>query len=219
MHPGKSQSEHIDEFHKLVGDLVTIDTAISDEDQALLLLTSLPSSYDNFMETLLNGWDTLKLEDRDIDQGTNNAWSKSQGRRSRLRNEDQVSGSRADEYDSADVMMAMSVEEPDWIMDSGGSYYMKYKRDYLINFEEYDGGNVLLGENRESHVQGTGIGLVQVLQGVNFKVESQEDHAFDLEPQGNVDHDGLKEDMDARSHAYVLSDGCKKSNDEDDGYY
>ncbi|GJT86634.1 putative reverse transcriptase domain-containing protein [Tanacetum coccineum] len=45
----KSQSEHIDEFHKLVGELVAIDTAISDEDHALLLLTYLPSSYDNFI--------------------------------------------------------------------------------------------------------------------------------------------------------------------------
>ncbi|GJX34222.1 hypothetical protein Tco_0245779 [Tanacetum coccineum] len=44
-----SQSEHIDEFHKLVIDLAAIDIAISDEDQALLLLTSLPSSYDNFV--------------------------------------------------------------------------------------------------------------------------------------------------------------------------
>ncbi|GKB17278.1 hypothetical protein Tco_0851201, partial [Tanacetum coccineum] len=63
MHPGKSQSEHIDEFHKLVGDLVAIDTAISDKDQAFLLLTSLPSSYDNFVETLLYDRDTMKLED------------------------------------------------------------------------------------------------------------------------------------------------------------
>nr|GFB99576.1 retrovirus-related Pol polyprotein from transposon TNT 1-94 [Tanacetum cinerariifolium] len=63
MHPGKSQSEHIDEFHKLVGDLSTIDIGISDEDQALLLLTYLPSSFDNFVETLLYGRDTLKLKD------------------------------------------------------------------------------------------------------------------------------------------------------------
>ncbi|GJV55810.1 hypothetical protein Tco_1456815 [Tanacetum coccineum] len=63
MHPSKSQSEHIDKFYKLVGDLTAIDTAISDEDQALLLLTSLPSSYNNFVETLLYGRDTLKLED------------------------------------------------------------------------------------------------------------------------------------------------------------
>ncbi|GJT61752.1 hypothetical protein Tco_1005285 [Tanacetum coccineum] len=44
-------------------DLAAIDTAISDEDQALLLLTYLPSSYDNFMKTLLYSRDTLKLED------------------------------------------------------------------------------------------------------------------------------------------------------------
>ena len=63
MHPGKSRSEHIDEFHKLVGDLTAIGNAISDEDHALLLLTSLPSSYGNFVDTLLYGWNTLKLED------------------------------------------------------------------------------------------------------------------------------------------------------------
>ncbi|GJS98544.1 zinc finger, CCHC-type containing protein [Tanacetum coccineum] len=170
MHPGKSRYEHIDEFHKLVGDLAAIDTAMSDEDHALLLLIYLPSSYDNFMETLLYGWDTLKLEDvlttlnsrepqkmteakvdggeglyvrgrsgrRDMKHDTDSAWSKSQGRSSRLmcyicqseehlkrdcprynqkksqgfvRNKDRVSGSGADEYDSVDVMIAMSVEE------------------------------------------------------------------------------------------------------------
>ncbi|GKD95629.1 hypothetical protein Tco_1379526 [Tanacetum coccineum] len=201
MHLGKSQSKYIDEFHKLIGDLAAIDTAISDEYQAFLFLTSLSSSYDNLVETLLYGHDTLKLEDvlatlnsrelwkmteakgdggkglyvrrrsgqRDMEQGTYSAWSKSQGRSSRLgccicqfeehlkrdcprnnhkksqgfvRNEDQVSGSGADGYDSADVMMAMSVEELlDWIMDLGGSYHITYNKDYLVDFEEYDGGN------------------------------------------------------------------------------
>ncbi|GJS36413.1 zinc finger, CCHC-type containing protein [Tanacetum coccineum] len=118
------------------------DTAISDEDQALLLLlTSLPSSYDNFVETLLYGRDTLKLEDvlatlnfRELQKMTKAKGDgvegfmegetgrkgykgmisivynhkKSQGF---VRNEDQVSGSGADGYDSVDVMMAMSVEE------------------------------------------------------------------------------------------------------------
>ncbi|GJV04578.1 zinc finger, CCHC-type containing protein [Tanacetum coccineum] len=187
MHPGKSQSEHIDEFHKLVGDLAAIDTAISYEDQAFLLLTSLSSSYDKFVKTLLYGRDTLKLEDvlatlnsrelqkmteakgdggeglyvrgrsgqRDMEQGTNSAWLKSHGRSSRLGDKDQVSGSGADGYDSADVMMAMSVEELlDWIMDSGGSYHITYRRDYLVDFEEYDGGNILLGDGRECRVRG-----------------------------------------------------------------
>ncbi|GKE08691.1 zinc finger, CCHC-type containing protein [Tanacetum coccineum] len=42
-----------------------------------------------------------------------------------VRNEDQVSGSRAD------------------------------GRDYLVDFEEYDGGNILLGDGRECRVRGT----------------------------------------------------------------
>ncbi|GKD46644.1 hypothetical protein Tco_1271289, partial [Tanacetum coccineum] len=160
---------------KAFSDLAAIDTAISDADHTLLLLTSLPSSYDNFVETLLYGQDTLKLEDvlatlnsrelqkmteakgdggeglyvrgrpgqRHMKQGTDSAWLKSHERSSRLRltnPQDQVSGSGADEYDSADDMMAMSVEELlDWIMDSGGSYQITYKRDYLFDFEEYDG--------------------------------------------------------------------------------
>ncbi|GJT63917.1 retrovirus-related pol polyprotein from transposon TNT 1-94 [Tanacetum coccineum] len=60
---GKKLSERIDEFNKLVGDLANIDVEIDDEDQALMLLTSLPSSYDNFVETLLYGRESLTLED------------------------------------------------------------------------------------------------------------------------------------------------------------
>ncbi|GKC27263.1 hypothetical protein Tco_1034557 [Tanacetum coccineum] len=407
----QSQSEHIDEFHKLVGDLAAIDAAISDKDQALLLLTSLPSSYDNFVETLLYGRDTMKLEDvvatlnsRELQKmteakgdggeglyvrgrsgqnryGAGYNHKKSQGF---VRNEDQVSGSGADGYDNADVMMAMSVEELlDWIMDSGSSYYITYRRDYLVDFKEYDGGNILLGDGRECRVRGTGkvqvqmrdgssfvldnvryvpelrqnlislgtlekegftvkmqsgkikvikgslvvlsgtrrancvytldgqavtkktlkgrkqlgekgisdwvedqdgnmgfneseeykktfigsgvgTGSMQVLQGDEFEVEPQDGHTFEVEPHGNVDHvvgsqeyredsneaafavaavekiyahesltfnntvaceviskwkAGLKDDMDARSDVYVLSNGCKKCSDDSDGYY
>nr|GEX57920.1 retrovirus-related Pol polyprotein from transposon TNT 1-94 [Tanacetum cinerariifolium] len=63
MHSSKKLSEHIDEFNKLIGDLTNIDVDIDDEDQALMLLTSLPSSYDNFVETLLYGRESLTLED------------------------------------------------------------------------------------------------------------------------------------------------------------
>ncbi|GKB24387.1 retrotransposon protein, putative, ty1-copia subclass [Tanacetum coccineum] len=63
MHSGKKLSEHIDEFKKLIGDLANIDVDIDDEDQALMLLTSLPSSYDNFVETLLYGRESFTLGD------------------------------------------------------------------------------------------------------------------------------------------------------------
>ncbi|GJV92760.1 hypothetical protein Tco_1540573 [Tanacetum coccineum] len=178
----KSQSEHIDEFHKLVSDLAAIIAVILDKDQALLLLTSLPSFYDNFVETLLYSWDTLKLEDvlatlnsrklqklteakGDGGEGLYNH-KKSQGF---VRNEDQVSGSGADGYDNVDVMMVMSVEELlDWIMDSRSSYYIIYMRDYLVYFKEYDGGNILLGDGRECRVRGTCKVQVQIRDGSSF---------------------------------------------------
>ncbi|GJT53395.1 hypothetical protein Tco_0988449 [Tanacetum coccineum] len=162
MHPGKSQSEHIDGFHKLAGDLVAIDIAISDEDQALLLLTSLLSSYDNFVKTLLYGiWSER--------YGARYNHKKSQGF---VRIEDQESGYGADGYDSVDVM-AMSVEELlDWIMDSGGSYHITYMRDYLVDFEEYDGGNILFGDARECCVRGTSKVQVQMSDGSSFVLDN-----------------------------------------------
>ncbi|GKA37273.1 zinc finger, CCHC-type containing protein [Tanacetum coccineum] len=195
------QSERIDEFQKLVGNLAAIDTAISDKDQALLLLTSLPSSYDNF-EAKGDGGEGLYVRgrsgQRDMEHGTYCAWSKSQGRSSRLRcyicqseehlkrdcprynhkrsqgfvrKEDQVSGSGADGYDSANVMMAMSVEELlDWIIDSGGSYYITYMRDYLVDFKNYDDGNILLSDGRECHVQGKGKDFTVKMQSGKIKV-------------------------------------------------
>ncbi|GKB18789.1 hypothetical protein Tco_0852712 [Tanacetum coccineum] len=135
---------------------------------------------------------------------------------------------------------------------------------------------------------GVGTGSVQVLQGVEFEVEPQEDHAFEVEPLRNVGqgagphkvqtqdliyyhsvrdreqhsacvgqgaedsneaafavaeakniyaHElltfnntvaceviskwkaGLKDDMDARSDVYVLSNGCTKCSDDSDDYY
>ncbi|GJX12328.1 hypothetical protein Tco_1097203 [Tanacetum coccineum] len=153
MHPGKSQSEHIDEFHKLVGDLAAINTAISNEDHTLLLLTSLPLSYDNFVDTLLYGRDqcfkrlAFTSEEHLKKDCPRYNHKKSQGF---VRNEDHVSGSRADGYDSVDIMMVMSVEQLlDWIMDSGGSYHMTYIRGYLFDFEEYDSDNILLGDGME----------------------------------------------------------------------
>ncbi|GJW89309.1 zinc finger, CCHC-type containing protein [Tanacetum coccineum] len=63
MSPGMKLGDHIDKFNKLILDLTNIDIEIEDEDQALMLLTSLPSSYENFVETLLYGRESLTMED------------------------------------------------------------------------------------------------------------------------------------------------------------
>ncbi|GJR05919.1 hypothetical protein Tco_0528903 [Tanacetum coccineum] len=112
-------------------------------------------------------------------------------------NEDHVSGSGADEYNNADVMMAMSVKEQlDWIMDSGGSYHIAHKRDYLFNFEKYDGGNVLLGDGSECRVRGTCKVQVQMRDGSSF-VSDIVKYVLELR-QNLISLDGM-----------VFSCGCK----------
>lgn len=50
-------------FNKLILDLENIEVSIDNEDQALLLLCSLPNSHDHFKETLLYRRDSLNFED------------------------------------------------------------------------------------------------------------------------------------------------------------
>nr|GEX95006.1 hypothetical protein [Tanacetum cinerariifolium] len=52
-----------DEFNKIILDLANIEVKFKDEDLALLLLTSLPASYEHFVDTLLYGREALTLED------------------------------------------------------------------------------------------------------------------------------------------------------------
>nr|GEU92749.1 retrovirus-related Pol polyprotein from transposon TNT 1-94 [Tanacetum cinerariifolium] len=53
----------LDEFNKIVLDLANIEVKFEDEDLVLLLLTSLPASYEHFVDTLLYGREALTLED------------------------------------------------------------------------------------------------------------------------------------------------------------
>ncbi|KHN39924.1 Retrovirus-related Pol polyprotein from transposon TNT 1-94, partial [Glycine soja] len=59
----RSVGEQLDLFNKLILDLENIDVTIDDEDQALLLLCSLPKSYSHFKRTLLLGRDSISLDE------------------------------------------------------------------------------------------------------------------------------------------------------------
>ena len=54
--------QHLSKFNSLISQLLQCKVTFDDEDKAILLLASLPSSYENLMTTLLYGKDTLKFE-------------------------------------------------------------------------------------------------------------------------------------------------------------
>lgn len=47
----------------MILDLENIEIIVDNKDQAIILLSSLPSSYENFMDTLMYGQGSLSIEE------------------------------------------------------------------------------------------------------------------------------------------------------------
>ena len=63
MNEGTPVKYHMDELTSIIIDLDNVDVKIEDEDQALLLLYSLPPSFKNFRETFIYGKNLISLKD------------------------------------------------------------------------------------------------------------------------------------------------------------
>ncbi|MFQ6650255.1 hypothetical protein Gotur_023570, partial [Gossypium turneri] len=63
MNEGELHRDHISQFITFLNDLKNVEVKVDDEDQAILLLCFLPSSYKSFKETLIYGRDKLSFED------------------------------------------------------------------------------------------------------------------------------------------------------------
>ena len=63
MGDGQKLHDYIDEYNKLCLDLENLDIKYDDEDKVLVLLRSLPKSYETFVDILKHGRDKLSLED------------------------------------------------------------------------------------------------------------------------------------------------------------
>lgn len=63
MREGMSLKTHLDKFNKIIMNLKYIYVKVDDEDQALIMLCSLPSSYEHFITTLLYRKDSISMKD------------------------------------------------------------------------------------------------------------------------------------------------------------
>jgi len=60
---GTSMNEHLNDFNKIIANLKNLDVEINYEDKALLLLNSLPETYEHLVTTLLYGKEKIKFID------------------------------------------------------------------------------------------------------------------------------------------------------------
>ncbi|VFQ86051.1 unnamed protein product [Cuscuta campestris] len=63
MEEGGSITDHINKFNELVSRLLNAGETIKDEEQGLLLLASLPKSFKPFVESMIAGRTTLRLDE------------------------------------------------------------------------------------------------------------------------------------------------------------
>ena len=63
MQEGSDLAEHINVFNQLVAELAKVEVTVEDEDRAIILLCSLPGSYEHLITTLTYGKENIKLED------------------------------------------------------------------------------------------------------------------------------------------------------------
>ncbi|GKD74753.1 hypothetical protein Tco_1333035 [Tanacetum coccineum] len=235
MSPGTKLGDRIDKFNKLILDLANIDTKIEgeDHDQALMLLTSLPLSYENFVEKLLYGRESLTMEDvlatlnsmelkkrtevikEEIGDGlyvrgrSDHLGKAHSGRSLRFKlrggtgklkcfichSEDHLkrdypvkkssrfvkNGKRDQDSDSSDdegnayfgvaFVVVRNDEMTELVMNSGGSYHMTHRRDFLYDFKVIDGGSVQLDDNRTFTIKGIGKVKIQLHEGSSFILE------------------------------------------------
>ena len=61
MEDNKPLKKHMDDFNRIILDLKNIDVKIDDEDQTMILLSSLPKRFEHFVDTMLYGKASLKI--------------------------------------------------------------------------------------------------------------------------------------------------------------
>ena len=59
---GMSMNDQVNSFNKILTDLLKLDEKFEDEDNALLLLNSLPDEYDHLTTTLLYGKNNITFD-------------------------------------------------------------------------------------------------------------------------------------------------------------
>ncbi|KAG8478932.1 hypothetical protein CXB51_028947 [Gossypium anomalum] len=168
MNEGELLRDHISQFTTLLNDIKNVEVHIDDEDQAMLLLCSLPPSYKSFRETLIYGRDKLSFEDvkghllsRDkldnelhLDSHVKVDCYKLRNKRAAEGNEEDVAGANLADENGDDFLLVSTSDNSkltsEWILDSGCSFHMCPNREWFSTYSSVEGGVVRMGNDSSS---------------------------------------------------------------------
>ncbi|KAG8479124.1 hypothetical protein CXB51_029837 [Gossypium anomalum] len=183
MNEGELLRDHISQFITLLNDLKNVEVHIDDEDQAMLLLCSLPPSYKSFRETLIYSRDKLSFEDvkgyllsRDkldnnlhLDSKTDRQASILIASKKRDKSEKDVAGANLADENGDDFLLVSTSDNSkltsEWILDSGCSFYMCPNKEWLSTYSSVEGGVVRMGNDSSSKVISIGTVKIRIHDG------------------------------------------------------
>ncbi|KAH9800545.1 Integrase catalytic domain-containing protein [Citrus sinensis] len=168
MKDGVTMKDHVDEFNKLILDLENVNIILEDEDRALILLSSLPESYEHFVDTLFYGKQTFTLKDvknalesKDLKKRAEDYFEKK-----KLEELQKKSNGKADvafedegDYDEANVLVAAERHPTGMVDQSGctikaenGEIHVTDKGETVIKGVRKNGLYILVGSSPEHGV-------------------------------------------------------------------
>nr|GEY18995.1 hypothetical protein [Tanacetum cinerariifolium] len=177
MKEGSTLKDHLDVLNLILMDLKNVEVKIDDEDAALILLVSLPPSFENFVNSFVNiNLSTYQLRVR-IGEGHWNVNCP------KLKEKGQVATFARDDSGLERDVVLLAVDYKGtplvWIMDSACSFNMSPNRDWFVTYEEFDSGHVFMGNDSPCKVVGIGTIQIKMHDGV-IRILTDVHHVPDL---------------------------------------
>ncbi|KAH1055752.1 hypothetical protein J1N35_033817 [Gossypium stocksii] len=161
--------DHISQFITLLNDLKNVEVKINDEDQAMLLLCSLPSSYKSFRETLIYGKDKLSFEDvkghlLSKNKLDNKFCLDSKADKAAESNNGHVVGANLADKSDDDFFLVLTSDSfelmSEWILDLGCSFHMCPSKEWFSAYNSVEGGVMRMRNDSSSKV--ISIGTIKI---------------------------------------------------------
>ncbi|XLS81097.1 hypothetical protein HN51_046928, partial [Arachis hypogaea] len=145
----KSMRVYIDDFNRMIFDVAAVGINVEDVDQAMILLTSLPPSYDHFCDTILYGRSEIIVKNKLVSESTaDNPAARLFITSGRSQERESTSSSKSRSNDTGSTLTVFTGNYGDeWILNSSATFHMTPRKDIFISYTNRD-VSVRLGDNR-----------------------------------------------------------------------
>ncbi|KAL6340105.1 hypothetical protein AAG906_038940 [Vitis piasezkii] len=164
-----SVAQHLNEFNTITNQLSSVEIDFDDEIRALIVLASLPNSWEAMRMVVSNstGKEKLKYNDirdlilaeeirqRDAGETSGSGHFKRQCKSPKKKNEDDSANAVTEEVHDA-LLLAIDSPLDDWVLDSGASFHTTPHREIIQNYIAGDFGKVYLADGLALDVVGLG---------------------------------------------------------------